>query len=432
MESATASRPAPPPSARWGLRQRVALALALACLMVVGALGITLYAASEEMEQALINQLIAEEMDYVIKRHRQDPGYTPQPSSNLQSYVMRNPSEQERLPPFLVGLAQGQHKFFVGQDEHHVLVRQTHGVKYVVAYEVGLHEQTERDFKLLIVLAVLAAGAVSLALGYWLSGILVSQVADLAAQVDRLQPGQRRNPLSRPGQDAEVAMLARAFDSYHDSIEWMIRREQEFTANTSHELRTPLTAIRTSCELLLADAGLTEKARTRVAMIDDAAARMTDQIQMLLLLARGQPLGEVEPVVVADCVAEAAEPYRGEIARKGLVFESAVARDAVLDANYPALRLVLSNLIRNAVQFTERGSVRVAFDARRLRITDTGRGISGDHLPRVFERYFRGDTVNEGAGIGLAIVKRICDQNGWRVEVESAPMTGSTFSIVFP
>ena len=432
MESATASRPAPPAKVRWGLRQRVALALALACLLVVGALGFTLFAASEEMEEALITQLVSEEMDYVVKRHRQDPGYTPQPSSNLQSYVVRSLQEQERLPAFLVGLAPGRHEFFVGKDEYHVLVREANGVRYVVAYEVGLHEQREREFKLLIVLAVLTAAAVSLALGYWLSGILVSQVANLAAQVDRLRPGQNREGLSRPEQDAEVAMLARAFDRYQESIERMIRREQEFTANASHELRTPLTAIRTSCELLLADAGLAGKARARVAMINDAAARMTEQIQMLLFLARGQSLGDVEPVVIADCVAEAAEPYRGEMARKGLAFESAVAPDAVLEVSYQALRLVLSNLIRNAVQYTERGSVRIGYDARRLRVSDTGRGISDDHLPRVFERHFRADAMNEGTGIGLAIVKRICEQQGWRIELESAPKRGSTFSLVFP
>ena len=420
------------PRLRWGLRLRVALALALACLLVVGALGITLFAASEEMEEALITQLVTEEMDYVLKRHRQDPGYAPQPSSNLQAYVVRNAREQELLPAFLVGLGPGQHEFFVGNEEYHVLVREANGVRYVVAYEVGLHEQREREFKLLIVLAVLTAVAASLVLGYWLSGILVSQVTELAAQVGRLSPGRRRVGLSRPEQDPEVAMLARALDGYQENIERMIRREQEFTANASHELRTPLTAIRTSCELLLADAALAEKARARVAMINDAAARMTEQIQMLLLLARGQSLGEAESVDVADCVAEAAEPYRGEIARKGLAFESAVARDAVVEANYQALRLVLSNLIRNAVQYTERGSVRIDFDARRLRVSDTGRGISNDHLPRVFERHFRGDAMNEGAGIGLAIVERICEQHGWRIEVESAPLKGTTFSLVFP
>jgi len=104
----------------------------------------------------------------------------------------------------------------------------------------------------------------------------------------------------------------------------------------------------------------------------------------------------------------------------------------VLEVNFQALRLVLSNLIRNAVQYTERGSVRIGYHARCLRVSDTGRGIGSDHLPRVFERHYRADAMNEGTGIGLAIVERICEQQGWRIGVESAPMKGSTFSIVFP
>ncbi len=408
------------------------MATALACMLLVSALGFTLFTASEDLEDSLLVQLVAEEMDFLVKRHQENSAYLPQPSSNLQGYIVRDAQDLARLPDYLRKLAPGRHELYVGKDEIHVLVREKSGVLYYVAYEVGLYEQREQEFKLLVLISVLTAALVSLALGYWLSGLLVQQVTELTDRVSTLKPAQIHEALARPGQDPEVAMLARAFDGYQENIEGLIRREQEFTANASHELRTPLTAIRTSCELLLADTELAEKARVRVAMINDAAARMTEQIQMLLFLARGQSLGEVEPVVVADCIAEAAEPYLGEITRKGLAFELAVPQDAVVEANYHALRLLLSNLLRNAVQYTERGSVRIDFDSRRLRICDTGRGISSDHLPRVFERHFRGDAMNEGAGIGLAIVKRICEQQGWRIDVESTPMQGSTFSLVFP
>jgi signal transduction histidine kinase len=227
-------------------------------------------------------------------------------------------------------------------------------------------------------------------------------------------------------------MLAGAFDNYQARIEQMIRREQEFTANVSHELRTPLTAIRTSCELLLADPALVEKSRARVGQVNDAAGRMAEQVQALLFLARGQALGEVEPVALAECVAEAIEPYRAEIARKGLSLKLDVPREAVLSLNYQALRLVLSNLVRNAVQYTERGFVTIGYGAKRLTVTDSGRGISEEHLPHVLDRYFRAGIASGGTGLGLSIIKRICDHYGWHVTVESVPMKGSTFSISFP
>ena len=417
---------------RLGLRLRIALTVALLCLLVVGALGVTLYTASENLEDALMQQLVHGEMDYLVERHRQDPGFVPQPAANFQSYIVRGPKDRERLPAHLRELGVGYHEAFVGEEEFEVLVREANGVRYYVAYEVGPYEQREQALKTLVWISVLAAALASLALGYWLSGVLVSQVTGLARQVGNLAAGQPGGALVRPDQDPEVALLARAFDDYQARIQQMIRREQEFTANASHELRTPLTAIKTSCELLLADPALGEKSRARVLQVNEAAERMAEQIQALLFLARGQALGEVEPVVLADCVAEAAEPYRAEIARKGLAFEVAVASDAVLDLNYQALRFVLTNLIRNAVNYTDRGFVRVGYASKRLTVADSGRGISPEYLPRIFERFFRNEYAASGMGLGLSIVKGVCDHYGWSIKVESAPAMGSTFCVTLP
>jgi signal transduction histidine kinase len=414
-----------------GLRLRVAITLALACLVVVGALGFTLYTASEDLEEALITQLISEEMDYLMRRHREDPGFEPQQSSNLETFIVRDPAAQARLPERLRKLGRGQHEFFVGHDEYHALVRDAGQTRYIVAYEVGLHEQREQEFKLLVALSVFTAALVSLALGYWLSGVLVRQVTDLAAQVGSLKPGQKREELARADQDEEVAMLARALDDYQARFEQMIRREQEFTSNVNHELRTPLTAIRTSCELLLSDPTLVDKSRARALQIYDAAGRMAEQIQALLFLARGQAPGNIEPVALADCAEDAIEPYRPEIARKTIAIECLIAHDAVLAIDYQALRLVLSNLVRNAVQHTERGTIRLSFADRRLTISDSGRGIVQESLPRIFDRFYSEGNA-EGMGLGLAIVRRICEIHGWQVEVESRSGAGSIFSIVFP
>jgi signal transduction histidine kinase len=414
-----------------GLRLRIALVLAVACLLAAGGVGITLYSASEEMEDALIDQIVAEEMDYLTQRHQQNPAYQAQRSSNLQSFIVRSGEDDRALPAFLRSAAPGRHEFYIGNDEIHVLVRDQGDNRYYVAYEVGLHAQREREFRLLIVISTLTAALASLLLGYWISGLLVRQVTGLAARVGSMKPGQQQAQLIQPGQDPEIAMLARAFEDYQARIEQLIRREQEFTANASHELRTPLTAIRTSCELLLADTTLGEKSRARVEWINAAAGRMAEQVQALLFLARGQALGESEPVSLGDCVAEAVEPYRAELARKGLKLEIDIAPDAHLDLNYQALRLVLTNLVRNAVQHTERGGVRVAFSDRKLAVSDTGSGIEPADRPRLFERFYRAGGGRDGYGLGLAIVKRICDQYGWAIDVDSAPLCGSTFSVDF-
>ena len=418
--------------ARLGLRLRVALAFAISCVLVVGALGITLFTASEEMEEALVDQIIDEEMNHVIARYREDPEFVPQATSNLEAFIVRTPADLAGLPAYLRGLGAGRHEVFRGPDEFHVAMRIVGDMRFYVGYDVGLHERRVREFKILILLSLMVVGVVALALGYLLSGLLVKQVTDLAARVNSLAPETTQDALVQPGQDAEVAQLARALDDYRARIARMIQREQEFTANASHELRTPLTAIKTGCELLALEPDLSDKAQSRVAAIGRAAERMTEQLQALLFLAREQGVGGSEPVALVESVHDAAEPYRGEIARKGLHFEVDIGGDAVLDLNRQALHLVLANLIKNAVRYTDQGSIRVSYATRRLTVADSGTGIAADHLPHVFKRFYRGDPGQDGIGLGLAIVKRICDHFNWKIEVKSGPEHGSEFSITFP
>ena len=414
---------------RPGLRLKVAAVFAAACITVVGAVGAVLYTASERLEDALVNQIVTEELDALIARHRSDPTL-PQPAGpNFAYYVVRGPSDEARLPQPLRTLAEGHHEVGRGPDERHVRVRRVGDTTFMVAYDEGPHQQREQDFQQLILIAFGVVVLVALALGYWLAGRLTRQVTDLAATLSSLTPEAVHPPLTQPGQDPEVASLAAALDDYRARIGRMIQREQEFTGNASHELRTPLTAIRTGCELLLADSSLPEKARQRVEMIETAAERMSEQIQVLLFLAREQTLGASETVSVAECVSEAAEPYRGELTRKGLQFTMEVEPAATVQLNRQALEIVLTNLIRNAVQHTERGFVTVSYAAGRLRVSDSGAGIAAGDLRRLFERFYRAASKREGFGLGLAIVKRVCDLYGWTIEVDSAPGRGSAFSI---
>jgi signal transduction histidine kinase len=286
---------------------------------------------------------------------------------------------------------------------------------------------------LLILLSWVAVVAIAFVVGYLLARILVKQVTDLAERVNLLAPDDLQvGLLTQPDMDEEVAQLAHALDDYQNRIKRMLEREQEFTANISHELRTPITTILTSCELLVATPDLPARAHYRIKMIEAAATRMGEQIQALLFLAREQALGGMEPVAIAECVFDAVEPICTEIYRKKLNFEVSIPPAVTITLNRQALHTVLMNLLRNAVQYTEKGFIRVEFNDRRLSIADSGIGIEPAYLPLLYERFFRGSAQGQGLGIGLAIVKRICDHYGWLIEVDSTPGKGTTFYIIFP
>ena len=413
------------------LRLRITLSFAIACIAVVTALSFTLYTASEELEQGLVDQMLSEEVDYLVDRYRSNPAYRPTAGPNREYFIARSAAELAALPAHLRALPSGMHEFGSGEEERHALVKNVDGTRYIVVYDVGPHELREQRFKGILLLALATVAFIAFVLGYWLAGVLTRQLDDLASAVSALAP-TGATPLARPNQDREVAALARALDEYQVRIARLIEREQEFTANASHELRTPLTIIQTSCELLATDATLSAKARERLSVISAAVERITGQLKLLLYLARENVASEKEPVALAACVRDAAEAYRSELERKGVAFELAIDSDAEIVTDRHALSLVVANLIKNATQHTARGHVRVSYASQRLTVADTGSGIPADELPRVFERHYRGTRGTQGLGLGLAIVQRICERLGWKAQVASNPGTGSAFTIVFP
>lgn len=416
---------------RLDLRLRVAAVLAAVCIAVVGCLGIILYVASNTMQEDLVEQVVAEEMEVLMARSRAARGPVASGGPNLQYYVLRAPEDEGQLPPALRSLGPGHYEIGRGREELHVIVREDDSTRYIVAYDSGQHDLREARFRNLLLLAVGTAAMFALVLGYWLAGVLTRQLRELASRISTFAPDAPYAPLERPEHDVEVAALAHALDQYHERFAMMIRREQEFTANTSHELRTPLTGIRTSCELLLADPALADQARTRIERIDRAARQMTERIEALLLLARPHSPEELQLVNLRRCAEDAVEPYRDEIARKGLVFSLDIGENEIVRADRKAFQLVLANLIKNAVCYTDHGHVRVSYDGRRVTVSDSGAGVAPEDLPQLFERYFRAGQQSDGLGLGLAIVRRICDDLGWRIEVQSEAGSGSAFSVVF-
>jgi two-component system phosphate regulon sensor histidine kinase PhoR len=227
-------------------------------------------------------------------------------------------------------------------------------------------------------------------------------------------------------------------------LERLERVRQEFLSNVSHELRTPLTSIITFAETLQDGALENEQdARRFVQIIGRNAGRMRSLIEDIMELSaiESGAMGlEVREVRLHPLVRETFNALASKAEGCGVELVNEVATDVTVRADTRRLEQMLLNLVENAIKFSRRGgAVRVLYEraARDLiMVEDTGEGISDEHLPRIFERFYRVDRARSrelgGTGLGLAIVKHLARAHGGEVGVRSALNEGTTFTIELP
>jgi len=224
-----------------------------------------------------------------------------------------------------------------------------------------------------------------------------------------------------------------------------IRRD--FVANVSHELKTPVTAIRGAAETLLSGAAENpEDTRRFTTIIAHQSDRLEAIINDLLSLSRIEQEAErggvvLEMTPLRTVIENAIASCELEIESKGLQVNLFCSTDLKAELNESLMEQAVVNLLTNAVRYSEEGG-RVSIDAARidghitLKVQDWGCGIPPDHLPRLFERFYRVDRARSrkdgGTGLGLAIVKHIVQAHGGEVKVYSTPGKGSTFTIILP
>ena len=231
--------------------------------------------------------------------------------------------------------------------------------------------------------------------------------------------------------DDEVGQLAEALDDYAERLTEVVQRDREFNADVSHELRTPLAVIRGAVELLLSRPELDDKTRTRLLRIQRAEQQCTDLISALLLLSRNERgHGATDVGKLAEQLLDA---HRAQLGGKPLELRIEGERGLVVDAPEAAVAVALGNLVGNAVKYTTQGEVVVWLGGRAVEVIDSGPGLSEEDAAKLFERGYRGTHAghSQGGGIGLSIVRRLCDLYRWDVRVRPGEQRGVVATLTF-
>jgi two-component system, OmpR family, phosphate regulon sensor histidine kinase PhoR len=235
---------------------------------------------------------------------------------------------------------------------------------------------------------------------------------------------------------------------FHDitELKQLDRIRREFVANVSHELRTPLSILRGYLEVLLDEPETSREELTRILSIMERHSkrlqRLVDDLLSLAQLESSQAKLELSVVRVDELLNNLIRDWKEKLAAKNLkVIVDSASEALTLRADGTRLEEVLHNLLDNAVKFSpENGQIHLRAVRRGsemvLSVADNGLGISKEHLPRIFERFYRADKARSrelgGTGLGLAIVKHIAQLHGGRVEAESELGRGTTIRVVLP
>ncbi|HJT97804.1 MAG TPA: HAMP domain-containing sensor histidine kinase [Rhodanobacteraceae bacterium] len=300
-------------------------------------------------------------------------------------------------------------------------------------FDVSTQKLSERQLLAVIVATVFAFAIFSIVIGFWLSARVMSPVIDLARRVQAMSRSGRPERLKTHFANDEVGQLAAALDDYSTRLTELVERDREFNADVSHELRTPLAVIASTTELLQGSPDLGDKLRERLRRIERAVRQSTELTDALLLLSRRerQAPTDGETTDVARVVEQVVDVQRPHLGNKAVQVRVEIEEPLATVAPSSVVSVALGNLVGNAFKYTQAGEVVVTVGHGRVAVEDTGPGIAPEDAEKLFERGVRGTSAGKGAGLGLAIVRRLCELYGWRVSLAPRPQGGAVATLEF-
>ncbi|MCY1265157.1 Sensor protein QseC [compost metagenome] len=416
---------------RQSLARRILIAFVLMTALVGGTFAVGIIEVVHLIEEQLISRDLDNELTRVLTQNIAQ-GRTPSLDSDTRFYSSdgRGPYA---LPEELAALQLGFHEVFEGEHSYHALVREIDGRRYVMLQDQSDFEAREQVLYRVVMVGFGISVVLALLLGWLLARKVIEPVVRLAGQVrHRDQLLGMAPPLAPDYASDEVGQLAQAFDDTLGRLHEVLHRERLFTSDVSHELRTPLMVLATSCELLAENPGLDARGRAQVRRIARATEEMRDLVQTFLMLARSQSdEASVAPQASLSSVADdLASQWRAAIEHKGLSFEYQPGQPQERRYNASFLRSVLGNLLRNALHYTDSGSIRLILKGDGFVVEDSGVGIPEEDREAMFRPFVRGPARRgDGLGLGLSLVQRICDNQGWTVSLSASQPTGCRFEV---
>jgi two-component system heavy metal sensor histidine kinase CusS len=280
--------------------------------------------------------------------------------------------------------------------------------------------------------------------GYLIARSGMRPIANISRTAARIGSATLHERIATLGLPAELSGLAQTFNDMLDRLEGSFARISQFSDDVAHELRTPVNNLRGEIEVALSKARSGEEYREILGSCLEECARISRLIQSLLFLARTESAAEMlqrETVDVGKELATVQEFYEAAASDAGIRLRTSTVNELCMSADRTLLQQAIGNLVSNAIAHTPPGgAVEIGAGAEgawlTVKVADTGCGIAAEHLPHVFERFYRADPARSNSannvGLGLAVVKSIVTRHRGHVEIDSEIDRGTEVRLVFP
>ena len=414
---------------RTGLRQRILQWLFLYAVLVSGAVIAGGYIIHEQVEHLAWDSLLRTELDHFGQRVQDNQQYRWEDTKTLRLFGTQ---DTPPLPANVAALGPGLHDDQVIEGVNSVvLVDQMNGRPVAIALDLSGFEGVEGTITLAVAGGTVAVVLLLGLLVVWGLNRVIEPLTSLSRQVTELRPEIPGQRVAVPdGASAEVAVIADAFSGYLQRNQQFVEREQAFIGTASHELRTPVAVIAGAAELALEQADLPTPARNQMLRIHRTARGVEELINLLLMLARDPArLAAVsDHVALEQWLPGIVEDHRHLTRDKDLDLSLGPLPHCEIIAPVAIVQAAVGNLLRNAIENSDRGHIRVWLQAdATVVIEDPGHGMSPEEISALYARVARGGSGRDGGGIGLDLIARLCDHLGWELSF-SSPAHGGTLT----
>ncbi|KRG39972.1 histidine kinase [Stenotrophomonas pictorum JCM 9942] len=381
----------------------------------------------ERAEHAVWRALLNTELDSVIGHMRSDPDYRWQDSDTLHLF---REHDEKGIPETLAHLTPGLHDgaLLAGRNAA-AMVRDTDDFgRVMLVLDITDFAALEHFVTRWALLAGVALLLVTLLMAWVGMNRLVRPLSVLAQDIGHLRPERRGQQVQVDKRgSAELEVIAGALNDYLQRNEHFVERERMFISTASHELRTPIAVITGAAELALEQPQLPARARQQLQRIRGTASGVEQLIQLLLVLARdpARLAAMSELLALEQLVPEIIEDHRHLANGKELQLQLVQAEPCQILAPLGVVQAAIGNLLRNAIENSDRGVIRLGVSAQALvTIEDPGHGMSPEEVAQLYARLARGER-DPSAGIGLDLIARLCGHLGWTLDIHSQPERGT-------